>query len=56
MEVQTRQNKKGDWWCNMTAQGYGDISFEGKTIEDAQNGVSRNIISTKNQSQNLKLI
>jgi hypothetical protein len=33
--VQTRQNRKRNWWCNGTINGY-DYSFEGNTINDAK--------------------
>lgn len=33
--IQTRQNSKGNWWCNATIFGY-DHSFEGETIEQAR--------------------
>jgi hypothetical protein len=35
LTIQTRQNSKGNWWCNTTWNGY-DISVEGQTIDDAQ--------------------
>lgn len=33
--IQTRENRNNRWWCNTTVNCM-DISFEGKTIEDAQ--------------------
>lgn len=33
--IHTRQNRKGNWWCNSTIKGY-DVSFEGESVESAQ--------------------
>lgn len=44
-QVYTRQNKKGNWWCNGTIQGY-DYSFESPSMFDAQHQM-RNLLSKK---------
>lgn len=33
--IETRQNRKGNFWCNGTINGY-DISFEEQTTEKAR--------------------
>lgn len=35
LSVETRQNEKGNWWCNTTHAGY-DLFEEGTTIEEAR--------------------
>jgi hypothetical protein len=35
MTIQTRQNRKGNWWCNTTYNGE-DISVEGKSVYEAR--------------------
>ena len=35
LTINTRQNSKGNWWCNTTWNGE-DISVEGKTTDKAQ--------------------
>jgi hypothetical protein len=32
LTIQTRQNRKGNWWCNTTFNGE-DISVESRTID-----------------------
>ena len=42
LTVQTRQNSKGNWWCNTTHAGY-DIYEEGETIAEAQRLMSETL-------------
>jgi hypothetical protein len=35
LTIQTRQNRKGNWWCNTTFNGE-DISVESRTIDASQ--------------------
>lgn len=35
IKIHTKQNRKGNWWCFATLNGY-DYSFEGKDILESQ--------------------
>lgn len=44
IQVATRQNEHGTWWCNTTHEGY-DIFEEGETIDQAQSRIIKRLNS-----------